>query len=427
MTGQTELTAPYAPLAWQEAPWADISPVILLTGSAGGGKSRLAAEKVNAYMMRYPGATGLMLRKAREYASKSIVPFLRHSVISKSSAVLYKKGDNTFVYVNGSTLYVGGMKDESQREGIRSIGPAGGLDIVWIEEATQFTEQDYNELLARMRGTAASWRQVILTTNPGAPSHWIKKRLIDGGEAVVYYSRAIDNQYNPPSYLATLDKLTGVLRVRLRDGRWVQAEGAVYPLFDPTLHVIDPFPIPEHWRRFRVIDFGYTNPFVCHWWALDEDDRIYLYREIYMTQRTVRLHAEHIQEHSRGELFDFDVADHDAEDRATLEEAGIYTLPALKEVTVGIQAVTERLKVAGDGRPRLFVMRGALVELDETLEMAKKPTSTLEEFDSYTWPQPRDGVNVKELPVKENDHGMDAMRYAVMAIDKPGQGAELLF
>ena len=412
------IAAPYKPLDWQIEPWRDKSPVLLLTGSAGGGKSRLAAEKMHAFMLRYPGATGLMLRKAREYASKSIVPFMRETVIGKSSGVVYKKMDNTFVYINGSTLYVGGMKDESQREGVRSIGPKGGLDIVWMEEATQFTELDYNEITARMRGTAAEWNQIILTTNPGAPSHWIKKRLIDGGEAKVYYSRAEDNQNNPKSYLATLDRLTGVLRLRLRDGRWVQAEGAVYPMFDYSVHVLDGFKIPASWRRFRSIDFGYKNPFVCQWWALDEDDRMYLYREIYMTRRTVRAHAAEINRLSIGEHYEFNVADHDAEDRATLEESGIYTIPAEKAVTVGIQAVTERLQMEGDGKPRLFILRDALVEIDRSLEEAKKPTCTLEEFDAYVWPHTRDGAPMKEAPVKENDHGMDAMRYAVMSLKR---------
>ena len=420
MTGTISPTAVYEPLPWQVAPWNDKSRTVLLTGSAGGGKSRLAAEKVHAYMLKYPGATGLMLRKAREYASKSIVPFMRHTVIGAASGVTYKKGDNTFVYDNGSMLYVGGMRDEMQREGVRSIGPKGGLDIAWKEEATQFVEQDFDELSARMRGTAASWTQMILTTNPGPPSHWIKKRLIDGGGAAVYYSKAADNTHNPPAYLDTLDDLTGVLRLRLRDGQWVQAEGAVYPLFDHSVHVIEPFAIPADWRRFRSIDFGYTNPFVCQWWALDHDDRMYLYRELYMSGRTVRVHARQINEYSRGERYEYSVADHDAEDRATLEESEIYTMPARKEITVGIQAVTERMKVAGDGKPRIFIMRNALIELDDTLEMAKRPTCTLEEIDSYVWSPIRDGVAVKELPVKTNDHGCDAMRYAVMSLADSG-------
>lgn len=429
-------TAPKAinvfnPLGWQMQPWRSIAPVLLLTGSAGGGKSRLAGEKLHGFCLKYPDATGLLLRKAREYAGKSIVPFLLHTVMGDDPHVEYHKGDNTFVYENGSRLYVGGMRDDSQREGVRSIGPGGGLDIVWMEEASQFTETDYNEVTARMRGRAAPWTQIVLTTNPGYPSHWIKRRLIDGGEAEVYYSGARDNPHNPASYTATLDRLTGVLRQRLRDGRWVQAEGAVYPQYSSELHLLDPFSIPSHWRRFRAIDFGYTNPFVCQWWAEDDDGRLYLYREIYMTGRTVRAHAEQIKRLSADEHIEFTVADHDAEDRATLVESGIVTGAAEKAITVGIQRVTERLQVAGDGKPRLFFMRGALVELDSTLEERKKPTCTAEEIEGYAWQKAADGSPVKEFPTKENDHGVDAMRYMVQAawfgMPAPPGGTGLVF
>ena len=81
MTGKTEYLALYKPLPWQIAPFNDKSPILLLTGSAGGGKSRVAAEKLHAFNLRYPGATTLMLRKAREYAAKSVVPFMSHTVM----------------------------------------------------------------------------------------------------------------------------------------------------------------------------------------------------------------------------------------------------------------------------------------------------------------------------------------------------------
>jgi hypothetical protein len=125
----------------------------------------------------------------------------------------------------------------------------------------------------------------------------------------------------------------------------VSAEGQVYDGFDPDIHVIDRFDIPKQWTRYRAIDFGYTNPFVCQWWAQDHDGRLYLYREIYMTRRTVKVHSEQIHRLSAGETYAFTVSDHDAEDRATLAENGIYTTAAVKDISPGIQAVEERLKV----------------------------------------------------------------------------------
>lgn len=415
----------WAPLRWQVAPWKDKSLTLLLTGAAGGGKSRLAAEKLHAYLLKYPGATGLMMRKTRQSMTNSTVLFFERAIVAGDKRVRHYPSKLRFEYENRSILAYGGMADEEQKQQIRSIGQDGSVDIVWMEEANLFTEDDYNEVMARMRGKAASWRQVIVSTNPDRPTHWIKRRLIDGQQAAVYYSRAADNQHNPPEYVDILAKMTGVMRLRLSEGQWVQAEGVVYEGFDDATHWIEPFEIPQSWRRFRSIDFGFTNPFVCQWWAADEDDRLYLYREIYMTRRTVRAHATQIKALSEGETYTWTVCDHDAEDRATLEENEIYNQAADKRIKVGIEAVTERLKAAGDGRPRIFFLRNALVEQDAALEAAKKPTYTYQEFAGYVWPKGADNKSMKELPVDMDNHGMDSTRYMVMSIDNKALFAQV--
>jgi len=240
---------------------------------------------------------------------------------------------------------------------------------------------------------------------------------MDGGEAAVYYSSAQDNPYNPPQYAAMLTSLTGVIGLRLRDGRWVQAEGAVYETFSDENNVKEWFAPPAEWRRIRAVDFGYTNPFVCQWWAIDDDGRMYLYRELYRSRTLVSDHAKEINKLSVGEHIEVTVADHDAEDRATLHASGISTVPADKQVQLGIQRVQERIKKAGDDRPRLFLLRGALVDIDDSLVIERKPTCTLEELPGYVWHRGQDGKANKEEPVKQNDHGCDALRYAVMYLD----------
>lgn len=407
----------FTPLPWQIAPWRDQSLVMLLAGSAGGGKSSIAAEKVHGYCLRYPGAVGICLRKAREYASKSVVYALKRA-IGDDPSVVYHKSDMMFHYANGSRIFIAGMKDDAQRQALRSINGNGSADIIWAEEANALTEDDHNELLARLRGNAASWRQIIYSTNPDTPSHWIKRRLMDGREATVFLSQASDNTHNPHEYLSTLKKLTGVMRMRMAEGKWIQAEGAVYDEFSDQIHVIDSFPIPDDWRRLRSIDFGYVHPFVCQWWAMDGDGRLYMYREIYMTKRTVHVHAQQIKEYEDNGIIENTITDHDAEDRATLEENGIYSTAAIKEISPGIQAVKQRLQLAEDGRPHLFLMRGALVEVDDSLESARRPISTQQEFASYVWPKTNDGKLSKDVPVKDFDHGMDTMRYLVMHVDR---------
>lgn len=215
------------PLDWQLEPMRDKSGIMLLTGSAGGGKSRCAAEKMNAYMLHYPGARGLLIRKAREYATKSMVPAMKMAIGSPEIA-RYKKADLQFHYANGSIIYVAGVKDEDQIEALRSISERGGVDIAWIEEANAIKFEAFQEIRTRMRGIITDWRQIILTTNPGGASHWIKKKLIDGGMASVYFSNATENPHNPSDYLETLNSLTGLQYERLVLGKWKSAEGALW-------------------------------------------------------------------------------------------------------------------------------------------------------------------------------------------------------
>jgi len=272
---------------------------------------------------------------------------------------------------------------------------------------------------------------MIADCNPGHPTHWIRSR----GRLTLIESRHEDNPvlFDQKTHkiteqgtrsLAVLDALTGVRYRRLRLGQWAAAEGAVYEDFDRAVHLIDPFPIPDDWTRIRAIDFGYTNPFCCQWWAIDGDYRMYLYREIYMSRLLVEDAAVIINRLSESESIYATVADHDAEDRATLERHGIPTVPAMKAVSPGIQAVQSRLRKAGDGKPRLFIMRGALVEVDQSLREVHKPLCTDEEFDSYIWRPIKDGTPNKEDPLKKDDHGMDTTRYAVCLVDGVTAGDE---
>lgn len=232
-------TAEYVPLPWQVPALFDYSFIELLTGSAGGGKSRTAAEKVHAYLKTYAGATGLVLRKIAVTLNNSTIPFYMRRIIGEDPTVIHRPSYKRFEYSNGSVLIYGGMEDEKQRTRLRSIGGDGGVDIVWMEEASEFEEDDFEAVLPRVRGKAAPWRQILLSTNPDAETHWINVRLILGAEACVHYSHAAWNPHNPPEYLRTLSLLRGVDAQRMREGKWVTATGLVFDVWvdDYTRHL----------------------------------------------------------------------------------------------------------------------------------------------------------------------------------------------
>ena len=214
----------FNPHEWQVAPFLDTSDVILLTGSAGGGKSRVAGEKLHGYCLKYPGSVAVALRKTKQSIENTVLRNLREDVIGKDPRVALVRNRSRFEYSNGSILSYAGMNDEDAREHLRSYN----IDIAWMEEATQFEEADFNELNGRMRGTAAPWRQIILTTNPDGPLHWINVKLILNGACPVYLSSASDNPNNPESYFKSLERMTGEQRKRLVEGLWYQGSGAVF-------------------------------------------------------------------------------------------------------------------------------------------------------------------------------------------------------
>ena len=111
------------------------------------------------------------------------------------------------------------------------------------------------------------------------------------------------------------------------------------------------------------------------------------------------------------------IADHDAEDRATLERhLHMPTTPAKKTVSDGIQAVASRFRAAGDGKPRLMIVQNSLVEKDEDLAHRKLPMCLEDEPDMYVW---KKGTNQseKDEPLKEHDHALDACRYLCSRFD----------
>ncbi len=400
-------------------------PEILLCGPAGTGKSRAALEKMHRVMLAYPGARALMVRKTRASLTDSGLVTYEQKVLGEDNPIcasVRRENRHAYYYPNGSEVVVGGM-DKASR--VMSTE----YDLIIVLEATELTLNDWESLTTRNRNNVVPVQQIIGDCNPDRPDHWLKLRC-DAGATRYLASYHRDNPvlYDAASnltpfgaiYMAKLDRLSGARRERLRDGRWTQAEGVVYEDFDYGRHVIDSFPIPAAWSRYRAVDFGYTNPFVCQWWAVDDDGRAYLYREIYRTHRLVEDHAAQIKQLSQGEKIVWTIADTEAEGCATLTRHGVPVIAAQKAISTGIQAVQTRLRVAGDGKPRLFFFRDALVEPDPLLVEAKLPTSTIQEITGYTWPVGVDGKPYKEVPVDADNHGMDALRYFILGLARRG-------
>ena len=120
--------------------------------------------------------------------------------------------------------------------------------------------------------------------------------------------------------------------------------------------------------------------------------------EHYVRRWLIDQHAKAIK--SRPWKIRWTTADHDAQGNAELVAHGIPTINAVKDITRGIQAVKARLNVQPDGKPRLRVFSTCI--------------NTIREFGMYRWQDPKEGRNMREVPLDEGNHSMDALRYMCM-------------
>lgn len=403
---------------------------VTIAGPAGTGKSLAMLQKAFYTSLMVPGCRSLIVRQTHASLTGSTLVTFEQQVAPAALAegvVKWFGGSPrkpaAYQFANGAEILVGGL---DRPEKFLSTE----FSRIYVDEATQISLTALETLITRLRGNSDTYRQIILACNPDHPKHWIKQRCDDGTMRMIHSLHRDNPLYvnldgslteRGVDYMAKLDALTGVRRLRYRDGIWAAAEGLVYESWSEPVHVVEPFDVPAAWPRWVTVDFGFTNPFVAQLWAEDPDGRLYLIREWVRTRMLVEDHATVIRDRllagqPRPRAI---ITDHDAEDRATLErKLGMGTQAAHKGVSDGIQALQSRLKVQPDGRARLYVFRNALLERDPEMDVTSLPIGLAEEVAGYVWAvKPGNQTGLKEEPVKANDHSMDAARYMVAAKD----------
>jgi hypothetical protein len=313
---------------------------VLYGGAAGGGKSYgLLADP-----MRYfsnPNFNGLILRRTndelRELIWKSQELYPR---AFQGARWAEKKSQWTFP--SGAKLWLTYL--ERDQDVLRYQGQA--FSYVAFDELTQYpTPFAWNYMRSRLRTTDPTLPIYMrATTNPGGSGHgWVKRMFIDpapantkfvakdldSGEDLVFpeghekageplfYRRFIpaslkDNPYlmEGGQYEANLLSLPEMQRRQLLEGDWAVADGAAFPEFRQSVHVVEPFDIPPDWRRFRSCDFGYSSYSAVHWFAIDPNyDTLVCYRELYLSKHTGRDLAKAVLEAEGSERIDYGILD----------------------------------------------------------------------------------------------------------------------
>ncbi|PEP80696.1 hypothetical protein CN581_14470 [Bacillus toyonensis] len=427
--------------------WAD---EVLYGGAAGGGKSAAIVGDAFKNAVKYPGINILVLRRTLGELEGSIL--LKMLEWYPREICKYNASKHVWEIKVGNTIsriWCGYCEQEN--DVYRYQGKE--FEIIYMDEATHFTYTQFKYLKSRNRTSnqqalALGLRpQMKLTTNPGGVGHvWVKKRFIDIGEweqvhevqevddeenllfvrgkpvitnRIFVPAKLSDNQYIDEDYEAKLMTMEEKLRRQLLDGDWDAVEGQFFSEFSRAIHVIKPFVIPHDWRRFRMMDEGYNDPYVCLWGALDREGNLYIYREFVKSrllsseqaQTTLDMTGEERIEYSVGDTSFWNKGKTSGKSPAEVfVEMGVPMIQATKERVNGWKRVREWLHVFEDTDPVTGeTFRNARLKIFETCKHLIEALPAMIIDDK----KPED---IADHPL---DHAPDALRYGLMSRPQP--------
>lgn len=177
----------------------------VLIGGAGSGKSVSVTQKILIRILTEKGHRFLLLRKVKATLRNSVFQLLRDMIAEYGLTDQFKvnKSEMSFLHIpTGNEILLGGMDDP---EKIKSVA---GITGIWCEEATEFEEDDFNQLELRIRGEKKYYVQFILSLNPIREDHWIKTRFFDREDPEVYTLKTTykDNHFLDEQYIRHLEE-----------------------------------------------------------------------------------------------------------------------------------------------------------------------------------------------------------------------------
>ena len=256
-------------------------------GSRGGGKSFVARLKANMLCLRYDGIQILFMRRTYpELRENHIIPAMREL----KGIAEYKSADKAFEFPNGSRLKFGYCRNDSDL--LQYQGQA--YDVIFLEECTLFPENVFTTMTESNRSSGQMREffppRMYLTCNPGGVGHaWFKRLFIDrdyvkqerAEDYTFIQATVYDNPWlvkNSPNYVQSLENLPEDRKRAMLYGDWDVFEGQYFPEFRRETHVCEAFPIPEHWTRYKALDYGF-DMLAVGWIAVSEDGTAYMYKE----------------------------------------------------------------------------------------------------------------------------------------------------
>ena len=414
---------------------------VLYGGSAGGGKSYAMLSDPLRYM-GHPAFSGLLLRHTTEELRELV--FKSQELYPKIwPGIKWSERKMQWTAPSGARLWMSYLDRDDD------VLRYQGLAFSWIgfDELTQWaTPYAWNYMRSRLRSTAPDLPIFMrATTNPGGRGHgWVKKMFIDPavynrafdatdietGEVLRYPAghakagkalfkrrfipaRLSDNPYLAESgdYEAMLLSMPEQQRRQLLDGDWDIKEGAAFTEFDRSVHVIEPFDIPNNWVKFRACDYGYGSKSGVIWFAVAPDEQLIVYRELYVSKVLATDLADMILD---AEFEDGNIK-YGVLDSSLWHKRG-DTGPSLAE-----QMISRGCRWRPSDRSRGSRVAGKneihrRLQIDEFTEEPRlvffdSCTNVISQLPSI----PLDKKNPEDIDTHSEDHLYDALRYGIMS------------
>ena len=415
--------------------WCKDSPVHDKDGIIAGGAIRsgktvsMSLSFAMWAMSTFNGQNFAMCGKTIGSFRRNVLFWLKLMLKSRGYSVIDRRADNLIIIRKGDTenyFYIFGGKDERSQDLIQGITLAG----VFFDEVALMPESFVNQATGRC---SVEGSKFWFNCNPDGPYHWFKVNWIDkstgylGKERVEQIRKKAAEEGKDPGlkeilYLHfTMDdnlSLSEEIKARYRSmyigvffkryilGLWAAAEGVIYDMFDPEKHVKNIkefFQILVNGNRYVSCDYGTQNATVFLLWNKGIDGKWYCIREYYYSgrdkgkQKTDAEYADDLKKWLDGTRIKAMIVDPSAASFIVeLRKRGYKVIKANNDVLDGIRLV------------------GMLLNL-EMLIFSSSCTETIKEFASYIWDE-KAAEHGEDKPVKQHDHGCDAVRYFVSTV-----------
>ena len=401
--------------------------IALWVGAVSAGKT-IASLFALFFAIRRAKGTGLIviIGKTLQTIERNIIEPMQSTDLFGAMAkqVKHTRGSNMAIIL-GHEVHLIGANDARSEEKIRG----STIEVAYVDEATLLPAGFWEMLLTRLRVSGA---RLLATTNPGSSQHWLRIKYILAAEftaqMITFHFTMHDNPLyfeggDPgPQYIADMEAALRGSKIfydRMIRGLWTNAEGAIYPAWDASKHVIAWSQMPPMYKLLAVaMDFGTQHATSVGILGLGYDRRLYLVDELRIDVADTAVRASPSQQAKQ--IADWLKLPHLPENAGLVPERRVADPAALahrQELYHSENITTELAENAvGYGIGLITSLLGREIDSIPMLRISDRCTGVIKEFPDYIW-DAKKAEHGDDEPVKERDDSMDMLRYAITSTE----------